>query len=151
MNDPHHRPVGRHLGFLDGYRAGEDLAGEVLAKWAEQTASDALRGRLRVVAGREKFHARLLGERLRELGGEPRAVVTDAAYLEASRAVCDASLSDREKWEAWRRIVSHGTDTLRAQAERLSGDEETRALLLEMIVDEDATTRALKEIGSQLA
>src|SRR5262245_56259450 len=58
--------------FVDQFRAGEALGAEVFGVWAAATPDEVLRGGLRVVQLREAGHARLLKERLKELGGSPQ-------------------------------------------------------------------------------
>jgi hypothetical protein len=74
------------VSFLDKVRAGEANGGEAFSAWAEVCKTDCLRAGLRMVAEREAYHSRVFGQRVLELGGEHRAVVSDegrkfTAYL----------------------------------------------------------------------
>jgi hypothetical protein len=72
------------LRFLDRFRGGEALGEAGLGAWIASCQTDCLRGGLRTVQLREGFHARLLEQRMKELGGTPEYEVPDAvqnAYL----------------------------------------------------------------------
>ncbi|HVA80924.1 MAG TPA: hypothetical protein VNF29_08365 [Candidatus Binataceae bacterium] len=74
------------VSFLDRVRAGEANGGEAFSAWAEVCTTDCLRSGIRMVAEREAYHSRVFAQRLAELGGEQRAMVTEegrkfTAYL----------------------------------------------------------------------
>ncbi len=58
------------MNFLEGAAAGEAGGAEAFSRWAEVCKTDCIRSGLRMVAEREAYHSRQLGQRLRELGGE---------------------------------------------------------------------------------
>ena len=57
--------------LLDGFRAGEALGEASIGAWIEVCTTDCVRGALRTIQQREGMHARLLEQRLRELGAQP--------------------------------------------------------------------------------
>jgi hypothetical protein len=59
--------------FLDKVRAGEASGGEAFAAWASLCKTERLRTGIRMIAEREACHARIFGQRLLDLGGEPCA------------------------------------------------------------------------------
>src|SRR6266705_11515 len=84
------------ISFLDKVRAGEANGGEAFSAWAEVCTTDCIRTGIRIVAEREAYHSRVFAQRLAELGGETRAMITEdgrkyTAYLG------DASVPDCEK------------------------------------------------------
>lgn len=94
------------LDTLDAYRAAEESGAQTLAAWACQSADPGLVGGLRTAAAREAKHALLLEQRLRELGGEPSAVIPD--WLVAFNArITSPGVSDLERL---RLIVEHFPD-----------------------------------------
>ncbi len=79
---------------LDAMRAAEAAGAEVFAAWIGVAGPEALRGGLRTLAAREQVHARLLGERLREIGRAPTVALHPAVRGAAldrfgARAVAD--------------------------------------------------------------
>ena len=66
--------------FLDGFRAGEALGEASLGAWVAVSTTPCLKGGLRTVQCREGMHARLLEERIKELGGSPQSEIPQAVY-----------------------------------------------------------------------
>ncbi len=58
----------RIVHLLQAYRSTESFNAYYLPKWAEASTNEGLKGGLRIVQAREGVHARLMRERLRELG-----------------------------------------------------------------------------------
>lgn len=143
----------RTLAFLDEFRAGEALGESSLGAWIAVCESECLRGGLRTVQMREGMHARLLAERIKELGGSPQheipAAIQDAVMAESG----SPEKSDREKLEAF---VARFPDPGKAvqpildQADRLDADPETQSLLRTIAQDERATLEFLCEACGQL-
>ena len=127
--------------MLDGYRAAEASGAETLLAWAKMTDDAALEGGLRTVAAREASHARLLEQRIRELGGLPRAGVPE--WLERyNRTIVDRDATDLDRLAT---VVSQFPDPqaatagVRRMAEAIAGDELSRELLLSICADEVAS------------
>jgi len=143
----------RTLAFLDEFRAGEALGESSLGAWIAVCETECLRGGLRTIQMREGMHARLLAERIKELGGSPQheipAAIQDAVMAESG----SPDKSDREKLEAF---VARFPDPEKAvqpildQADRLDADPETQSLLRTIAQDERATLEFLCEACGQL-
>src|SRR5579884_1513956 len=80
--------------LLDALRAAEAAAEEVFGAWIAVCASPGLRGGLRTIAAREGTHARLLAERLRELGAAPTRTLSAGLRRAALGYVGASGVSD---------------------------------------------------------
>lgn len=135
-------PRERVIHFLDQFRAGEALGEASLGAWIAVCRDPLLRGGLRTVQLREASHARLLAERIKELGGSPHHEIPDASYERVMRLSADTATPDAAKV---RDFVERFPDPeralapLQAVADHLDDDPETRSLLLAIAQDERAT------------
>ncbi|TFH23614.1 MAG: hypothetical protein E4H03_05765 [Myxococcales bacterium] len=128
---------------LDVYRAAEQSGADALEIWADLSDDAALVGGLRTAAAREARHAALLEQRLRELGGIPRAQIPDsiACYNDA---LTDPDATDLQRLEL---LVERFPDVdaavvpLMEFVDSIEDDELTRELLKAICVDELATLR----------
>ena len=126
--------------FLDGYRAAEALAASAFGAWIAVSETPCLRGGLRAVQMREAYHAKLFEERIKELGGSPKAELgADAEKFFTALGASDTS--DAEKVASF--VAAAGDpkiiEQLEARAARMNGDEETQFLLRCVIEDERAS------------
>ena len=143
----------RVLGFLDGFRANEALGEASLGAWIAVCRDACLRGGLRTIQRREGMHARLLEERLKELGGSPRYEVPDEVCERAMKAASRTDVSDAKKlldYTAQFRDVEAALAPIAKMADRLDGDRETQSLLRTIMQDERATLTFLHEACAQL-
>lgn len=133
------------IDFLDGYRAAEALAESGLGGWIAASDTPCLRGGLRVVQQREGAHARLFEERIKELGGSPKAELPEQVQ-EFFLRLGDERI-DAEKVQTF--LASAGDpkvlDQLEANAARMGGDEETQFLVRSVIEDERASLALLQQ------
>ena len=135
-------PRERVIAFLDQFRAGEVLSELSLGAWIAVCKDSELRGALRTVQAREGSHARLLGERIKELGGAPRYEVPEPTYTQVMAGSASLEIDDAEKVRAF---VARNSDpvlalaSVHAMADRLDHDPETQALLRAIAQDELAT------------
>jgi ferritin-like protein len=139
--------------FLDQFRAGEALGEASLAAWIAVCRTECLRGGLRTIQSREGAHARLLAQRIRELGGTPAhelpAAVREAVLADAG----NADKPDAQKVLAFVQRFPDVDEALRPiceQADRLGGDPETQSLLRTIAQDERSTLVWLQEACAQL-
>jgi hypothetical protein len=94
------------------------------------------------VQAREGSHARLLGERIKELGGAPRYEVPEPTYTQVMTGSASLEIDDAEKVRVF---VARNSDPVLAlasvhgMADRLDDDRETQALLRAIAQDELAT------------
>jgi hypothetical protein len=133
--------------FLDHYRAAEAMAAAGFGAWLAQSGTACLRGGLRVVQLREAAHARLFEERIKELGGSPKAELPQEAEDLLLGLLGDGTKSDAEKLQVF---LSRAGDPkvieqLESQAARMDGDQETQSLLRAVIEDERASLALLRQ------
>ena len=135
-------PRERVIGFLDQFRAGEALSELSLGAWIAVCKDSELRGALRTVQAREGSHARLLGERIKELGGAPCYEIPELTYTQVMTGSASLEVDDAEKVRAF---VERNSDpvlalaSVHAMADRLDDDPETQSLLRAIAQDELAT------------
>ncbi len=134
--------------FLDQFRAGEALGETSLGAWIAVSDTACLRGGLRTVQVREGMHARLLEQRIKELGGTCSAEVPEAIYNAAMEQSGSREKSDAEKVKEF---VARFPDCDAALkpiydlADRLDEDPETQSLLRTIAQDERSTLEFLSE------
>ena len=139
--------------FLDQFRAGEALGEASLGAWIEVSDTACLKGGLRTVQMREGFHARLLEQRIKELGGSPEAEVPEAIYDAAMQQSASTEKTDAVKLQEF---VARFPDIDKALApihelaDRLDDDQETQSLLRTIAQDERSTLEFLSEACAQL-
>jgi hypothetical protein len=130
------------IAFLDRFRAGEALGERSLEAWIAVCKDPELRGALRTVQAREGSHARLLGERIKDLGGAPSYEIPEPTYTQMITGSASLEIDDAEKV---RSFVARNADPvlalapIHAMADRLTDDPETRSLLRAIAQDELAT------------
>jgi hypothetical protein len=136
------------IAFLDQFRAGEALGETSLGAWVAVADTPCLKGGLRTVQLREGMHARLLEQRIKELGGSPEAEVPEAIYNAAMEQSGSTTKSDAEKVKDF---VSRFPDIdaalkpIHELADRLDHDQETQSLLRTIAQDERSTLEFLSE------
>ncbi len=139
---PQDSPRERVIAFLDRFRAGEALSDLSLGAWIAVCKDSELRGALRIVQTRESSHARLLGERIKELGGAPHYEILESTYTEVMTGSASLEIDDAEKVRAF---VARNPDPkvalapVHAMADHLDDDPETQSLLRAIAQDELAT------------
>ena len=118
--------------------------------WIAVSDTPCLRGGLRAVQMREGYHARLFEERIKELGGSPKAEMDEAA--EQFLMSLGDERSDAEKVDAFMGAAGDPKvlEQLEAQAARMNGDEETQFLLRSVIEDERASLALVKQAHEML-
>jgi len=132
----------RVIAFLDRFRAGEALGELSLGAWIAVCKDSQLRGALRTVQMREGSHARVLGERIKELGGAPRYEVPEATYNQVMAGSASLEISDADKVRVFVERNPDPTAALapiHALADQLDDDRETQSLLRAIAQDELAT------------
>lgn len=148
--DPSRR---RLIEFLDQFRAGEALGEASLGAWIAACKTECLRGGLRTVQMREGMHARLLAERIKELGGSPVYEVPEARYRTVMEGAGSREISDADKVHGFVRQfpdIDAALRPIQEQADRLDGDPETQSLLRTIAQDERATLEFLTDACKQL-
>lgn len=146
------KPVGSEremiLQLLDEFRCRENFAAEYLDRWVEVSDQACARGGLRVIQQREAYHAKVLEERLRELGGIPQCTVS------AERRENDlAFYASKEKTDAEKLLTVASRITDPAQAlkyitsviDQIQDDQQSKELLRSLVQDEMSSITWLKE------
>ena len=137
--------------FLDQFRAGEALGEASLGAWIAVSDTDCLRGGLRTVQMREGMHARLLEQRIKELGGSPRFEIPEAIHRKVMESVGDPDKSDAQKVLEFTQQFPDIDKALAAIYQHAeTADEETQSLLRTIAQDERSTLEFLFEACGQL-
>ncbi|MEO8124095.1 MAG: hypothetical protein ABI633_08605 [Burkholderiales bacterium] len=149
----------RIVHLLQAYRSTENFNAHYLPKWAEASDDAGMKGGLRVIQAREGVHARLMRERLRELG--------ETTFIEVSRERHDRDVpffasrerSDLEKLAFLGHVFEDVDDFFKPITDLISDikeDLQTREMLRTILDDEYATVewfalmqRSLSERATQ--
>ena len=133
--------------FLDGYRVAEATAAAGFGAWIATSSTECLRGGLRMVQLREAAHAKLFEERIKELGGSPKAEASEELEAFLIGMLGDPDKSDAEKLQAFAAQAGDPKviEQLEGFAARMGGDEETQFLLRAVIQDERASVEFLHQ------
>ena len=146
-------PLGELIEFLDGFRAAEALGEASLGAWIAVSDAPEVRGGLRTIQLREGIHARLLEQRIKELGGEIRAEIPEAVHAQVMQSQADPARNDAQKLAE---LVARFPDLDAAvrpileMADRLDHDRETQSMLRTIAQDERSTLEFLTEICQRL-
>ena len=141
------------IAFLDQFRAGEALGEASLGAWIEVSDTACVRGALRTIQMREGSHARLLEQRIKELGGSPEAEVPEAIHSQAMEQAASRERSDAQKLQEFLARFPDCDQALKPiydMADRLDHDPETQSLLRTIAQDERSTLECLGETCRQL-
>ena len=132
---------------LDGYRVAEATAAAGFGAWIATSDTECLRGGLRMVQLREAAHAKLFEERIKELGGSPKAEASEELEAFLIGMLGDPDKSDAEKLQAFAAQAGDPKviEQLEGFAARMGGDEETQFLLRAVIQDERASVEFLHQ------
>jgi hypothetical protein len=141
------------VSFLDQFRAAEALGEASLGAWIAVCQTDCLRGGLRTVQLREASHARLLEERIKELGGSPSFELPESVYRKAMEDAASSERSDAQKLKEFVSrfsVIDAAVAPIHSLANRLDADEETQSLLRTIAQDERSTLEFLHQACAQL-
>jgi hypothetical protein len=141
------------IGFLDQFRAGEALGEASVGAWIEVSGTACLKGGLRTIQCREGMHARLLEERIRELGAKPKAEISAAVREAVMAQVSSTETTDLAKLDQFLSQfpdVDAALQPIHDLADRLDDDPETQSLLRTIAQDERATLEFLHGAKAQL-
>ena len=143
--------VAEVIGFLDQFRAGESLGETSLGAWIAVSDTPCLKGGLRTVQMREGMHARLLEQRIKELGGSPCFEIPEAIHNKVMEGAGDPEKSDAQKVLEFTQQfpdIDQALAKIYEHADR--ADEETQSLLRTIAQDERSTLEFLVEACGQL-
>ncbi len=134
----------RIVHLLQAYRSTESFNAHYLPKWAEASTDEGMKGGLRMVHAREGVHARLIRERLRELG--------ETTFIEVSQERHDTQVpffasrerTDLEKLAFLGHVFEDVDDFFKPITDLISDikeDLQTREILRTILDDEYATVQ----------
>jgi bacterioferritin (cytochrome b1) len=81
------------LHLLDKTRTTEARGAEQITKWLQMCKLECIGGGLRMINEREAYHAKVFGERIKELGGKPKATAVPGLLA----FMTEPTLSDAQK------------------------------------------------------
>jgi hypothetical protein len=141
------------LHLLDEYRCAENFAAEYLNCWSEVSDQECVKGGLRVIQQREAYHARLLEERLRELGGIPQCTVPAEQRTKEMSLYASTAKTDAEKLrhvasqiEDLPKVLQFITDVI----DQIHEDQQSKELLRSLVQDEMSSGTWLLEANQLL-
>lgn len=141
------------VAFLDRFGTTEGFGGEVVGAWIAVCRDESLEGGLRTIQQREAAHARLCGERIKELGGSRRYELPDELRRQGTQSLGGTELSDLQKLELFTAQLPEppaATRELEALADRLGSDRVTQSLLRSIAEDECASVGFLLRARGRL-
>jgi hypothetical protein len=114
--------------------------------WANVCKTDCIRSGLRMISERESYHGRMFERRLRDLGADSRATLSDQSRKFAE-TVSDQSLTDNEKLLRFNGLVPDpeaAVKPIREFADTIKEDLETKEMLKLFYEDELSSTKWLQ-------
>lgn len=146
------KPVGSEremiMQLLDEFRCRENFAAEFFGRWVEVSDQECARGGLRVVQQREAYHARVLEDRLRELGGIPQCTISAERREHDLALYASAEKTDAEKLFALTSRITDPAQTLQyitSVVDQIQEDQQSKELLRSLVQDELSSITWLKE------
>lgn len=139
--------------LLDEYRCAENFASEYLNCWSEVSDQECVKGGVRVIQQREAYHARLLEDRLRELGGIPQCTVPTQQREKEMALYASKEKKDAEKLQYIAnqitdlpKVLKFITDVI----EQIQEDQQSKELLRSLVQDEMSSGQWLLEAHQML-
>ena len=131
--------------FLENVSAAETNGGEAIRKWLEVCTTDCIRGGLQMVAEREAYHVRVMEARLRDLGVQPSASVSEET-LKFVQFVGNPDIPDNKK--LLKLTTSYDSEELwrpvREFVDQIKDDLESRELIRLYVEDETSSGNWLR-------
>lgn len=134
------------LAVLDEFRCGEDFAAEYLNRWVEVSDQECVKGGLRVVQQREAYHAQILEERLRELGGSPQCTVPAERREKDMSFFASTDNNDIEKLQSIAAQLKDPVEILKPLTDaidQIQDDQHSKELLGSLVDDEMSSVKWL--------
>ena len=134
------------LAVLDEFRCGEDFAAEYLNRWVEVSDQECVKGGLRVVQQREAYHAQILEERLRELGGSPQCTVPAERREKDMSFFASTDNNDVEKLQSIAAQLKDPVEILKPLTDainQIQDDQHSKELLGSLVDDEMSSVKWL--------
>jgi Mn-containing catalase len=134
------------LAVLDEFRCAEDFAAEYLNRWVEISDQECVKGGLRVVQQREAYHAQILEDRLRELGGSPQCTVPAERREKELPFFASTDSNDIEKLQSIASQLKDPAESLKPLTDaidQIQDDQHSKELLGSLIDDEMSSVKWL--------
>jgi Mn-containing catalase len=134
------------LAVLDEFRCAEDFAAEYLNRWVEISDQECVKGGLRVVQHREAYHAQILEDRLRELGGSPQCTVPAERREKELPFFASTDSNDIEKLQSIASQLKDPAESLKPLTDaidQIQDDQHSKELLGSLIDDEMSSVKWL--------
>ena len=144
----------RIVHLLHAYRSTENFNAHYLPKWAEASDDEGMKGGLRVIQAREGVHARLMRERLRELGETTFIEVSQERHERDVPFFAARERSDLEKLAFLGHVFEDVDDFFKPITDLISDikeDLQTREMLRSILDDEYATVEWFAHMQSDLS
>jgi hypothetical protein len=139
--------------FLDEYRCAENFASEYLNCWNEVSDQECVKGGIRVIQRREAYHAKLLEDRLRELGGVPQCTVPTEQRAKEMAVYASKEKKDAEKLQYVARQIPDLPKALKFITDvidQIQEDQQSKELLRSLVQDEMSSGQWLLEANQLL-
>jgi hypothetical protein len=139
--------------LLDEYRCAENFAAEYLNCWNEVSDQGCVKGGLRVIQQREAYHAKLLEDRLRELGGIPQCTVPTEQRTKEMTVYASKEKKDAEKLRYVADQIQDLPKALRFITDvidQIQEDQQSKELLRSLVQDEMSSGQWLLEANQLL-
>ena len=136
------------LHLLDEYRCAENFAADYLNRWSEVSDQECVKGGLRAIQQRETYHAKLLEDRLRELGGIPQCTVPTEQREKEMAVYASKEKTDAEKLQY---VANQITDLpkelkfITDVIDQIQEDQQSKELLRSLVQDEMSSGQWLLE------
>lgn len=139
--------------LLQVYQSSEHFNSQVIAKWAEVTQDELVRGGLRTVRAREAAHAGLLRERLRELGETTFLKVPQARHERDIPFFASRGQTDLQKVQVLTRVLADPDSFFQPITDLMDrmSDDRTRELLRTILDDEISTSNWFRRMDALLS
>jgi hypothetical protein len=134
------------IAFIDRARVAESNAGIAFNNWANVCKTDCIRSGLRMISERESYHGRMFERRLRDMGAECRASLSEDSRKFAE-TVSDQGLTDNEKLLRFNALVPDPNAAVKPIlefADMIKDDLETKEMIKLFYEDELSSTKWLQ-------
>jgi hypothetical protein len=133
------------IAMLDRFRAGEANGEMAFRGWGKHLRTECIRSGVRMIAEREGYHTRIFEQRLKDLGAECKAPITEASR-KITETLSDPSMSDNQKLLYIANLTSDPEAFFKPVlefAENLKEDLETKELFKLYVQDELSSAKWL--------
>lgn len=133
------------VAMLDRFRAGEANGEMAFRGWGKHLSTECIRSGVRMIAEREGYHTRIFEQRLKDLGAECKAPITEASR-KITETLSDSSMTDNQKLLYIANLTSDPEAFFKPVlefAENLKEDLETKELFKLYVQDELSSAKWL--------